>query len=274
MVEMTKAGRRNIGRGYWLKVARFGKKRVAKFFPDNVSKKEARQIIKAHDIFVRFLREAGVEVPETQMVQKELRSGKFRLRIMQEAFKPEELGENYLRQASKSQAIKFVEQVVSETLKVTHFNREVAQSRYGVTIGADFKPDNVAVIGGKMIFIDTFSPHIRNTADPKHVNPVFARYFAKRGFLLEKLTRGYISQTVYEPKKRLASLLAELIRVRPELKKEFVKVVKETINRDSSPEIRKEALAGVKSWRVLSAKVMGRTISLLGKRKGMEIKLG
>jgi len=271
---MAKARRRNIGRGYWSKVARVGGGKVAKFFPEHVSKKEARQIIKAHDIFVRFLREAEIEVPETRIVKKELDSGEFRLRILQNRFEPRDLGENYLKRASKGQAIKFAEQVVTETLKVAHFNREIAQSRYGVIIGADFKPDNVAVVDGKIVFIDTFSPHIRSNADPKHVNPAFGRYFAKRGFLLEKLTRGYISKTVYEPKKRMASLLAELTRIRPDLKKEFLKIVKETINRDPSPEIREEALAGVKFWRVLNAKVMGKTISLLGKRKGMEIKLG
>lgn len=267
--------KRNIGRGYWLKVVRIPKTgNVVKFFSERVSKEESRHVTKAHDLFVRFLREAGTNVPETRMVKKQLPSGECKLRIVQEEFKPPELGENYLRTASKQEALKFAGNLVDETIKVFHFNKQKGIPDYGLIIGADFKPDNVAVRNGKIFFIDTFSPHIRSTKDPKYVHPVFARYFKKRGWMLEKITRGYISDTVYEPKRRMASLMAELSRIRPELKKEFTSIAREHVNAEPDAEIRTELLQAIKKLPVLRAKAMGKIIAYLGKRKGMQIKLG
>ena len=266
--------RRNIGRGYWLKVARIPNNRVAKFFSEPVSKEEARRISKAHEIFIRLLREAGVNVPETGMEKKIMRNGQVRLRIIQQGFPPESLGEQVLRNSGAREAIAFGRRLVDETIKVHRFNREVAGPRYGVIVGADFKPDNIALEDGRIVFIDTFSPHIRPLKEPDRINPAFARYFAKRGWALEKLTKGYISQTVYDPKKRMASLMAELSRVRPDLARPFIQAARERIEEEKDPVVRAELLAAVQRWPVLKARGMGRLISYLGKRKGMTIKLG
>jgi len=266
--------RRNIGRGYWSKVARIKKGQVVKFFSEKVSKKEARLIRKAHSVFIRLLGEAGVTVPKTEMKEKELTGGKFKLRIFQEGFKDAEMGENYLRTASKQDAIKFAGQLVEETLKVTNFNRKEGIPHYGVVIGADFKPDNVAVRGGKIIFIDTFSPHIRKASDPKHINPAFERYFAKRGRALQWATKGYITGTVYDPKKRLVTLISAVARIRPELRLDFLKEARARVKADPSAEIRKELLPVLTSWQITKAKAIGGAISWLGKRKRMQIKIG
>lgn len=272
-VKMPKKVRRKIGAGYYTKVARISKGVIGKFFPETVSKKEARQIIKLHSNYIHLLQEAGVKVAKTELRTRKLRTDQSKIRIVQEEIPAEKLAVNKLKVASTSEAKEIARVIIEETVKVFNFNQKVAMPKYGIIIGADFKPDNIAIDNGKLIYLDTFSPHIRSVKDPKHIHPVFERYFDKQGRLLSWLTKGYLTETVYDPKKRMITIVSLLSRKRPELKRQFLSIARE-ITREQLP--KKQAddiIRALNSRSIATSAIIGKGIRLLGKRKGKNIQV-
>lgn len=265
--------KKRLGKGYYNKVALVAPKIVAKFFPEVVSKKEARQVNTLHRNYIDLLKRAGINVAETEFSIKNLADKKARIRILQEAFEKGEITKNKLRKCSKAEALQIAELILGETLKVFNFNTQVAMPEYGVIVGADFKPDNVVISNGKLIYIDTFSPHIRGVKDPSKLHPVFERYFDKQGRLLSWITKKYLTETIYNQRKRMVTLVSLLARARPKLKKEFLtmarKMVREQLPREQATEI----IQGLHSGSIAVSRIIGKGVRVLGKRKGKNIQV-
>jgi hypothetical protein len=270
---MAKPGRRKIGAGYYTKVARVGGRVVGKFFPEKVSKKEARQIVKLHNNYIHLLEQAGVRVAKTELRTKELKTGEFKVRVVQEEMPAEKLVGNRLRKGRASAAKEIARVIIEETVKVFNFNQNVAMPEYGVIVGADFKPDNVAIDKGKLIYLDTFSPHIRSVKDPKHVHPVFERYFDRQGKLLSWLTKGYLTETVYDPKKRMITIVSLLSRARPELKGDFLSIARKVVREELPKQQADEIIKSLHGSRIALSGAIGKGIGFLGRKKGKNIQV-
>ena len=220
-----------------------------------------------------LLQQAGIKVAETELKTRELQNGKSKIRIVQEEFPAQKLVKNRLRNCSASAAKEIARAIIKETVGVFKFNQNVAMPKYGIIVGVDFKPDNVAIDKRGLVYLDTFSPHIRSVKDPKHVHPVFERYFDRQGRLLSRLTKGYLTETVYDPKKRMITIISLLSRARPELKGDFLSIARNVIREQLPKEQADEILKSLRRSRVLFSGAIGKGIGFLGKRKGKNIQV-
>jgi hypothetical protein len=257
--------------GYYTRIARV-KGVVAKFFPERASPKEARQLERLHAQYIDLLERAGITVAKTRLVTKPV-GNQAKIRIVQEPFDAREIASSYLKRCDGEEAVNVARKIFEQTTKILAFNRSQSIPRYGLIVGADFKPDNIAIRNGEIIYIDTFSPHLRSAQHPEKVHPTFERYFRRQGRILNWLTKGYLTETVYDPRLRFITLLGRLCRIRPELRREFIRTAREVVTSSLPPKEAHQILIGLSTGRIVAQQVIGTGIHFLGKRKGKNIQV-
>lgn len=210
---------------------------ACKRFPMFYSEEEAINYQALHDAYIKILREAGLNVAQSETVRLE-HGGRWIVYIFQEKFPAESIGHRAIHILAPGETRRLVAQVVAELRKIFTFNRLHRGER---EVGIDGQISNWAIVGFdarsglgpevRLVYFDTSTPLMRlggrEQLDPElflRSAPSFLVWLIRWLFLPDVMTRYYDFRQV------AMDLLANFYKEqRPDLIPVVLEVVNEVI---------------------------------------------
>ena len=216
------AGKKSWNLGFFSRPFRLAsgpyKGRIVKFYRPVADRPLCESVAENHDLFVRKLRSAGIRVPDTELRIVPLKR-KFRLTILQSAFREDELVRGWMARGSKKECLSILGALLGDTLKFLSWKR-----RSGETIGFHPTLRNYALRKGKLWYFDTFPPMWG--WDQKELNRiivVFAPFSVFRIlYFFSKKWVDRVTNEYFRDDLMISGIVGSSCRLRPDLAEDFL----------------------------------------------------
>jgi len=203
-----------------------GKRIVVKKSKALVSEQDARDAISLHEKYIRFLGEAGINLPKTEA--RFYGEGKgYRLVFFQERFAKKEIIGAVLKGASKARAKLIFGKILDQALSLASFNHKMTHTSKSYA-NIDFYLNNLAFRNGKVFLIDTFFPFmVLNGKKPSKLSAKFGGKEPRFEWLHDLASQHIVPADV----KPVVRVYLSMAMVRPDLAKDFEVQMEETVKK-------------------------------------------
>ncbi len=178
------------------------------------------ELIHVHTRYVALLKEAGISVPETEILLREPERGQYTVLIVQEAFPETALVRRIMLRAGFEECELLMRGIINDAVTVLNFMRSHPEENMG------FHPTlrNYAVTGGKLHYFDTFPPFC--LWDQRRVEEVildFAPFpFVRFSKPVLRPFMHRVTDEYYLEDKMILGIVGSSCRLRPEFCQRFL----------------------------------------------------
>ena len=191
---------------------------VAKIYRP-VKQRKFLQLYQLHNDYVAALQNSPLLIPSTRL-QPIISGSSWRPVILQQAFEPEEMLRDILKDAEPGRAVYLMEAALLETLDFWDWRRTAGIDRLGLHPTLR----NFALRDGQLHYFDTFPPMIGlSEKELQGLILDFAPYSLNQ--LLKPLALPFMSQVTdeyYQEAPMLSGIVGSCCRLRPELAEDFL----------------------------------------------------
>lgn len=191
--------------------------RIVKAYRPVRDKDLCLRIAHEHDRYVRLLRRAGFRIPSTE-IHTLPHGRRWRLVIVQDAFREEELLRGRFFRASRAEARRLLRLLLSEALRFLAF-----RERHREPIGFHPTFRNYALRDGLLRYFDTFPPMLRSQ---EQLGDLVARFAPQPLFRIAYgLSRRWMSRVTdeyYHAVPMLTGIVGSACRLRPDLAEDLL----------------------------------------------------
>lgn len=234
---MQKRILKKVGRGWFTKPMHIVKMRSKSSLQGKVLKKYQGTFTRAGALriermvldYLSFLKQTGIPTLETKVKLIPTKNNKYRLFMLQPLIEKQNILSEKLKVCSREEALDYFRQTLNYVNQLSKFN-----SRGAEKVGLDLKPKNYAIVNGKVTQLDFFPPQIKenmqvNSRDlTEHLGSRMLRGMTRLvGFPVDNRIEHALEQH-FSPDFLSDRISRHFTRVRPELKKEFDKVLAQT----------------------------------------------
>lgn len=190
--------------------------KVLKQYKGLLTAKEGTRLKRMTQTYTTLLKKLDIPYLPARLVLAPTRNGKYQLNAVQDFRLRKTIVSNYLTTCTKESAIDILRQVLNYAKRIEEHNKKNEQK-----IVIDAKPENMAIIDGKVTLIDLYPPFLRGQetttakdlrerlVSKEHrleawlfpekidsaINKELDRYFKEEKYLSKKLLNVYIKHT-------------------------------------------------------------------------------